>query len=57
MTTCPDIKKNQIVINGLHSLVGLPPPDPKKRLCVAGLSVQNDATNSEIWHKKNSPAA
>lgn len=48
----PGNEKNKIVVHGLHSLVGLPPPGPQKKLCVAGLSVQNDATNSEIWHKK-----
>lgn len=42
---------------GLHALVSeLPPPtlqgSNEKRLFIAGLSLQNDATNSEVWRKK-----
>lgn len=41
------------LIVGLHELVGLTPPDESiGQVCISGLSLQNDATNSEIWHKK-----
>lgn len=38
------------LLTGLHELVSLPPP-ANESLFISALSVQNDATNSEIWHK------
>ena len=46
--------KVNTLLEGLHAVVGLPPPSKNEEttLCISGLSLQNDATNSEIWHKK-----